>query len=130
MISGPITERTYLCRPRFPLLIPELSVAAAIIMSTLYGHDISPTNDFFVDLAEQAVGKLSEVWFPGAAAVNAMPFLRHIPAWFPGAGFKRFANEVKHITDQLQTVPLNFVREAAVCQTLFCDIENFILDLP
>lgn len=83
-------------------------------MSSVYGHDISPTNDYFVSLSERAVLKLSEGVFPGAAAVNALPFLRHIPSWFPGAGFQRFAAEARDLTNQMQNVPFNSVRKNMV----------------
>jgi hypothetical protein len=81
----------------------------------MYGHDISPTNDYFVTLSEQAVKKIAEALLPGAYAVNTFPILRHIPAWFPGAGFKRFAAECKTLTDNMQNVPFNFVRKNTVC---------------
>ncbi|KAF9469732.1 cytochrome P450 [Collybia nuda] len=87
------------------------SVAAAIIMSCVYGHDISRTNDYYVSLSEAAVEKLSETFFPGAVAVNAIPSLQYIPSWFPGAGFKRFATKTKDLTDKLQNMPYNHVRE-------------------
>lgn len=83
-------------------------------MSTVYGHDISPTNDYFVSLSEQAVAKLIEAYFPGAVAVNALPILRYIPSWFPGAGFQRYAAEAKVLTDRMQNVPFNFVKKNMV----------------
>ncbi|RDB29405.1 hypothetical protein Hypma_016002 [Hypsizygus marmoreus] len=87
------------------------TIAAAIVMSTIYDHEIAPTNDRFVTAAEQAVTKLSEAFFPGAAAVNALPILRHLPAWFPGAGFQRFAKGCKVYTNEMREVPFNFVKE-------------------
>lgn len=60
-------------------------------MSTVYGYDVEPINDHFVTLSELAVKKLSDSALPGAAAVNAFPFLRHLPGWFPGCGFQYFA---------------------------------------
>jgi len=83
-------------------------------MSLVYGHDISPTNDYYVGLAEAAVGKLADSLFPGANTVNAIPALRYLPAWFPGAGFKRFANEAKKLTDQMLNVPLKLVEAKIV----------------
>jgi len=101
----------------------QSSVAAAIIMSLVYGHDISPTNDYYVGLAEAAVGKLSESIFPGANAVNAIPALRYLPAWFPGAGFKRFSKEVKNLTDQMLNVPLKLV-ESKIVRLTPCPFED------
>jgi len=65
--------------------------AAAIIMSTIYGYEVKPSNDRFVIISENAVKKLTESFFPGAVAVNTFPILRYLPYWMPGAGFQRFA---------------------------------------
>ncbi|KAJ7053961.1 cytochrome P450 [Mycena amicta] len=71
------------------------TVAAAIILSTVYGYDIEPMNDSFVMLAENAVQKLGESVFPGAVAVNMFPWLRHLPGWLPGCGFQQFCAGTK-----------------------------------
>jgi hypothetical protein len=63
-------------------------------MATIYGYDIKPTHDRFVDLAEDAVKKLSDSVFPGAFAVNTFPFLRHLPSWFPGCSFHQYAKGI------------------------------------
>ena len=83
-------------RAIYCLLPPEADtifgrLAAAIIMSTIYGYDVKPSNDRFVALSENAVKKLSDSFFPGAVAVNTFPILRYLPSWMPGAGFQRFA---------------------------------------
>ncbi|KAF8964376.1 cytochrome P450 [Flammula alnicola] len=87
------------------------TVTAAIIMSTVYGHDISAKDDYFVSLAEAAVASLSSGTLPGAVVVNALPLLRFLPAWFPGARFKRVAAAAKKLTTQMQEVPFEFVEK-------------------
>ncbi|KAF9533208.1 cytochrome P450 [Crepidotus variabilis] len=87
------------------------TVAAAVIMSVVYSHDISPKDDYYVKLAEATVGKLSESIFPGAAMVNAIPILRHLPEWFPGAGFHTFAREARKLTDQMLNAPIAMVEK-------------------
>lgn len=89
-------------------------------MTTMYGYDITPTDDHFITLAEQAVSKVSESVFPGAAAVNAIPILRYLPSWFPGAGFHRFGKETKVLTDEMQDMPMKFVKESMVSYN-FCE---------
>ncbi|KAF7357546.1 O-methylsterigmatocystin oxidoreductase [Mycena sanguinolenta] len=86
------------------------TVAAAIIMATLYGYQVQPTNDHFVSLSESAVKKAVETAFPGAVAVNTFPILRYLPSWMPGAGFQRFAAEVRQLTKEMQEAPVNFVK--------------------
>ncbi|KAF8964419.1 cytochrome P450 [Flammula alnicola] len=90
------------------------TVAAAIIMSAIYGYDISPKGDYFVTLAERGVLGLSQSAFPGAAVVNTLPFLRVLPSWFPGAGFKRYALSIKDLITQMQEVPYNYVKKNVV----------------
>ncbi|KAF8871725.1 cytochrome P450 [Infundibulicybe gibba] len=87
------------------------TLAAAIIMGTMYGHDVAPKNDRFVAIAEDAVTKASEALLPGASAVNTFPILRYWPSWLPGAGFKRHAKETNQLTREMLNRPFDFVRE-------------------
>ncbi|KAF8186023.1 cytochrome P450 [Pholiota molesta] len=82
------------------------TLPAAIIMSITYDHDVSPKDDYYVNLVEAAVARLSEIFFPGASLLNAIPILRFTPSWFPGAGFKRFAIESKRLTQHMLDEPL------------------------
>ncbi|KAG5336897.1 hypothetical protein C0989_011601 [Termitomyces sp. Mn162] len=93
-------------------LTSAVSVTAAIIMSTVYDNTmLQSTIERFADISEATVTKLSDAFFPGAFAVDALPFLRHIPAWFPGAGFQRYAAECRVLTDEMQDRPLKYVKE-------------------
>ncbi|KAJ7672747.1 cytochrome P450 [Mycena rosella] len=87
------------------------TVAAAIIMATMYGYQIEPIEDHFVTLSEEAVKMLTDTFLPGAAAVNAFPFLRHLPGWLPGCGFQYFAAECRKRTEEMQQGPFDFVKE-------------------
>ncbi|KAF7357550.1 O-methylsterigmatocystin oxidoreductase [Mycena sanguinolenta] len=86
-------------------------LASAIIMATVYGYDVQPTNDHFVALSESATKKLSDAIFPGAVAVDTFPILRYLPSWMPGAGFQRFAAECRQLTSEMQEAPVNFVKQ-------------------
>ncbi|KAF7357518.1 O-methylsterigmatocystin oxidoreductase [Mycena sanguinolenta] len=86
-------------------------VAAAIIMATVYGYEVHPTNDHFVSLYESVFKKVSESIFPGAVAVDTFPILQYLPSWMPGADFQRFAAEVRQLTKEMQEVPVNFVKQ-------------------
>ncbi|KAF7365140.1 Cytochrome p450 [Mycena venus] len=87
------------------------TLAAAIIMSTVYGYEVKPSNDRFVSLSESAVQKVGESVFPGAVAVNAFPILKYLPSWMPGAGFQRFAAESRQLVQEMREVPYNFVKQ-------------------
>ncbi|PPQ63628.1 hypothetical protein CVT24_004381 [Panaeolus cyanescens] len=84
----------------------------AIIMAILYGFNISDENiDYFVHLSEIATGKLAESMIPGAAVVDALPFLQHVPGWVPGAQFQRHAAYVKKYADAMLEAPMKLVKE-------------------
>ncbi|KAJ6483827.1 cytochrome P450 [Mycena vitilis] len=87
------------------------SLAAAIIMSAIYGYDVKSTHDRFVDLADVANKRLGEAIFPGGFAVNTFPFLRHLPSWFPGGSFQQYAQDTVRLVDELKDAPFNFVRQ-------------------
>ncbi|KAJ7147104.1 cytochrome P450 [Mycena crocata] len=97
------------------LLTPEdffahtKTVAAAIVMATVYEYDMKPTHDRFVDLSEEAVKRLCASVFPGVFAVNSVPFLRHLPSWFPGCGFHRFGQA--RLLAEMKDEPFRFVRQ-------------------
>ncbi|KAJ7491020.1 cytochrome P450 [Mycena latifolia] len=62
--------------------------AAAVIMKIAYGYTVSRNDDYFVALAEEDMRLGSIVGAPGKWLVDSLPFLRFLPDWFPGAGFK------------------------------------------
>ncbi|BCS21176.1 cytochrome P450 [Aspergillus puulaauensis] len=64
----------------------------AVILKIAYGYNINPRGrDPLVELANKALENFAVAATPGAWVVDTVPFLRYIPAWFPGAGFKRTA---------------------------------------
>lgn len=83
-------------------------------MSVIYGHDVLPQNDYFVDLADRAVHHLSAAYSTGAFLLDVFPILRYIPTWFPGAAFKRFALEGKVMAWEVRDVPSGNVRKQMV----------------
>ncbi|KAF5314830.1 hypothetical protein D9619_007202 [Psilocybe cf. subviscida] len=87
------------------------TVTAAVAMSIAYGYDIKPQKDYFVTLAKDAVSRISLAILPGAVLVNVVPILRHLPPWFPGAGFQKGATETKEMTTQMKEVPFQWVQK-------------------
>ncbi|KAM6501237.1 Cytochrome P450 [Amanita muscaria] len=77
------------------------TIGGAINMQIAYDIDIKPPNDHYYKLAEKAVAGGAEVFLPGAALMNEMPFLRYLPSWVPGIGFQKAA-AVKTLTDQMR----------------------------
>ncbi|KAJ6545762.1 cytochrome P450 [Mycena capillaripes] len=65
--------------------------AGSIILRVVYGYKTAPRNDRFLLLAEEVMGAFSLASQPGAWAVDIIPWLRHLPSWFPGTNFKQTA---------------------------------------
>ncbi|PFH47416.1 hypothetical protein AMATHDRAFT_67760 [Amanita thiersii Skay4041] len=68
-------------------------VMAAMSISLAYGINVLPANDPHVYLAEKALNGFGQAATPGAFLVDALPILKHVPSFLPGAGFKRKAAE-------------------------------------
>ncbi|KAJ7483464.1 cytochrome P450 [Mycena latifolia] len=72
-------------------------MAGDIIMSVAYGINVLPQNDLYVALAKDAVHTLVIASVPGRFLVDALPVLKYVPDWFPGAGFKRTARKWRRL---------------------------------
>ncbi|PBK84831.1 cytochrome P450 [Armillaria gallica] len=80
-------------------------MAARIIMSITYGIDTLPEGDPFVTAADEGLHTIAMAARPGAFLVDSLPFLKYVPAWFPGAGFQRKANEWKMLARRMVDMP-------------------------
>lgn len=67
-----------------------------------------------VALAERAADSLEAVLTPGLWLVDILPFLRYLPAWLPGAGFKKVATEMRKSVLDLGDVPYEFTKKELV----------------
>ncbi|KXN83056.1 O-methylsterigmatocystin oxidoreductase [Leucoagaricus sp. SymC.cos] len=63
------------------------------IISLAYGLPIKRVNDPWIALSEESMTQITAAVVPGKYAVDALPILKYIPEWFPGAGFKKEARE-------------------------------------
>ncbi|RDX54149.1 cytochrome P450 [Lentinus brumalis] len=67
----------------------------ATVMRIAYGLDVADADDKYYKMVERVAEIGGEVAIPGRFPAEALPMLRFLPSWFPGAGFKRFAVEAK-----------------------------------
>ncbi|KAL0569645.1 hypothetical protein V5O48_012314 [Marasmius crinis-equi] len=102
----------FLAHIRTRSTLPSGGLAAAVILATLYGYDISPTDDYFVDLAEKAVGTLVLLVTPAAAMVNLFPILRRLPPWLPIFEFQKSVAISRELVNQMIEVPYEYVRSS------------------
>ncbi|PPQ74562.1 hypothetical protein CVT24_004354 [Panaeolus cyanescens] len=68
-----------------------MHTAGDIVMSATYGINKASDQEYYIQLADDAVKTVVEALVPGAYLVDAFPILKHVPSWFPGASFKKKA---------------------------------------
>lgn len=86
--------------------------AGAIILRIAYGYTIEPSgHDPLHSLAVKGISQISMAAQPRAFIVDVLPFLRHLPTWFPGArGFHSTAKHFKETVTELVEKPYAFVK--------------------
>ena len=103
-----------------------------MILRISHGYEVKEHNDPFVGLADQATEQFSLATAPGGFLVDLIPTcmaqtfytqptsvsysttVRHIPLWFPGAGFRRLANEWRMTLLQMVNQPYDLVKQQVV----------------
>ncbi|KAF2635515.1 cytochrome P450 [Massarina eburnea CBS 473.64] len=86
--------------------------AGSVILKTVYGYTTEARgNDPFVDLATKSMQQFADATVPGRWVVDILPFLRYLPAWFPGAGFQTTAQKMSVQLAQCVNQPYQFVKK-------------------
>ena len=84
-------------------------------ISLAYGLDIQNADDPFVELATRAIASVAQAGAPGAFFVDFIPWLKYIPEWIPGAGFKKTAKDWRKLQEDVREVPYAEAAKKAVC---------------
>ncbi|KAK1983937.1 cytochrome P450 [Colletotrichum cereale] len=70
--------------------------AGSLIVKITYGYNAEPfKEDPLLQMIDETMENFSRGCVPGAFLVDIFPFLRYVPSWVPGAGFKQIAKEWK-----------------------------------
>ena len=59
------------------------------MLKIAYGIDISDGDDEVVRIVDEGLEGTAQAFNPGKFFVDHIPWLEHVPAFFPGAGFQR-----------------------------------------
>ena len=102
--------------------------AGAIILQIAYGYELRGDDDAFVDLVDRAILQFSLSTTPGAWLVDVLPFLKHVPSWMPGAGFKRTAKEWKGTLEEMVDMPYNFTKQQMAAGTASSSFVSNLLE--
>lgn len=85
-----------------------------IIMRTSYGFDDIGRNESLIKSAEHVVEEVGESIKPTKFLVNVFPAMQYVPAWFPGAGWKRHLNWVAGVSENTRRQPFEDAKESTV----------------
>ncbi|KAF9008812.1 cytochrome P450 [Cyathus striatus] len=99
--------------------------SGAIILRISHGYETKEHEDPFIELANKATAQFAMSTAPGGFLVDVIPFLRHVPQWLPGAGFRRKADTWATTLMEMVEKPHIFVKEQMVAGTAlpsFCSV--------
>ncbi|KIJ07546.1 hypothetical protein PAXINDRAFT_19268 [Paxillus involutus ATCC 200175] len=99
----------------------------SIILRISHGYVTQEGDDPLVELAHTANSQLSMASAPGLYYVDIIPFLKYIPSWLPGAGFKRRAKEYAAVLHDLVEIPHNYVKSQLAAGTALPSFSSRIL---
>ena len=108
---------TIACLLQRPIVIRMIG---AMIMRIVYGLDVYGPDEKYIQIAEKSMECFSAVFNPGRYLVQTLPWLRFVPAWFPGAGFKRQAKVWRGLISEFVNEPFDRVKANMVRFTFFC----------
>ncbi|KDR69747.1 hypothetical protein GALMADRAFT_128336 [Galerina marginata CBS 339.88] len=85
-------------------------LSISIPMAAMYGYDVKSFEDPCIVAANRSITLGVHLLLPGSSMINILPFLAHIPAWFPGASSHKVAAEVLKLTREMERIPTEFVK--------------------
>ncbi|KAH7917591.1 cytochrome P450 [Leucogyrophana mollusca] len=86
-------------------------ISASLIMAVTYGYEVQTHDDPLVNRIQQVVDIITQVLTPERGALlMAFPLLEHLPAWFPGAAFKRLARPCRELVKEIMERPFEYVK--------------------
>ncbi|KAK0470334.1 cytochrome P450 [Desarmillaria tabescens] len=80
---------------------------ASVVLRIAYGYALGNDDRLLVECKQVTEDFIQMTKF----LVNKLPFLRHIPEWMPGAGFKIRAKEWKRNVQDITNEPFEWVKE-------------------
>ena len=84
------------------------------MLKIAYDIDATGENDEYVRSLEEALATVSVALVPGKFAVEILPFLRHMPAWFPGSGKQKIFTECRRLFRILEDTTYAHVKDNIV----------------
>jgi hypothetical protein len=83
-------------------------------MSVTYGLEIQEEDDPYLEVAVRADRSLTAIAKPGAFLVDLFPSLKYVPAWMPGASFKRKTRVWEKDAKDMLNIPFQAAKQLLV----------------
>ena len=80
----------------------------------MFDIDVAEENDEYTAQVDAALEGFSLGLVPGKFLVGAIPWLRYVPSFFPGAGFQKQFAKWREGSSALRNMPFAYVKEAMV----------------
>ncbi|KAJ7454676.1 cytochrome P450 [Mycena latifolia] len=87
-------------------------VLSAHMISVTYGLDVVDVDDPYVKASDAGIKTINAAASPGQFLVDNIPILKHVPAWVPGAGFRRQAAKWKKSLHRMLDLPFDAAKHA------------------
>ena len=84
------------------------------ILKIVYDIDVEDENDPYLDILDEAMEGIKEGLVPGKFLVEFLPFLRHIPLWFPGVASQRLWAKWMAAGDRQKNAPFEHTKAKLV----------------
>ncbi|KAM5534862.1 hypothetical protein V8D89_011417 [Ganoderma adspersum] len=103
-------------------------LAGTIIVMIAYGYKSSGDDDLIIKTVDKSMEDFGVIFAPGAFMADAFPFLRHVPSWFPGAGWKKAAMKYRETFFAMVELPYKWVREQMAAGTTHPSFASALLE--
>ncbi|KAH8073380.1 cytochrome P450 [Cristinia sonorae] len=83
----------------------------SLSLKIAYGYETKAGHDEFVELVDETMLQFSVLNEHHRYLVNFLPWMKYLPAWFPGGGFKRTAEIYRNSLTEMIDTPFKMVQE-------------------
>ncbi|KAF5372558.1 hypothetical protein D9758_005187 [Tetrapyrgos nigripes] len=91
--------------------------AGALVLQVAFGYKAKEKDDHLVELVDEAMDNFSETTASNAFMVDVFPSMQYIPAWFPGAEWKRKSIKYQKTLQEMLEVPFLWVKQQMAAGT-------------
>lgn len=90
------------------------SMIGSMLLKMVYGYHVESTrSDPLVAINDRMVEIFASATVPGAWVVDMIPWLKYLPDWMPGTGFKLVARKAKRVVTTSANSPFQFAKQLA-----------------